>query len=99
MNIPFLNLCYIKSAFDYLIGYSMMETLSSGVLKRVEKRMKRDYNQEFLFTKPSTLFKGLNYGVDFKGGTLIELRVQDSSINISDIRINVFYSFIVLFRR
>ena len=32
------------------------------------------------------LFKGLNYGVDFKGGTLIELRVQDSSINISDIR-------------
>ena len=32
------------------------------------------------------LFKGLNYGVDFKGGTLIELRVQDSNINISDIR-------------
>jgi len=59
-NIPFLNLFYIKSAFDYLIGYSMMETLSPGVLKRVEKRMKKDYNQEFLFTKPSTLFKGLN---------------------------------------
>ena len=59
-NIPFLNLFYIKSAFDYLIGYQMMETLSPGVLKRVEKRMKKDYNQEFLFTKPSTLFKGLN---------------------------------------
>ena len=37
-----------------------METLAPGVLKRVEKRMKKDYNQEFLFTKPSTLFKGLN---------------------------------------
>ena len=32
------------------------------------------------------LFKGLNYGVDFKGGTLIELRVQDQTINISNIR-------------
>ncbi|RZO62207.1 MAG: protein translocase subunit SecF [Candidatus Pelagibacterales bacterium] len=32
------------------------------------------------------LFKGLNYGVDFKGGTLIELRVQDKNIDISTIR-------------
>jgi len=32
------------------------------------------------------LFKGLNYGVDFKGGTLIELRSLDKSISISDYR-------------
>ena len=32
------------------------------------------------------LFRGLNYGVDFKGGTLIELRVQDQTINVSTIR-------------
>jgi len=32
------------------------------------------------------LFKGLNLGVDFKGGTLIELRVENSTINISEIR-------------
>ena len=32
------------------------------------------------------MFKGLNYGVDFKGGTLIELRVMDKNINISTIR-------------
>ena len=32
------------------------------------------------------LFKGLNYGVDFKGGTLIELRVQDKTLKISKIR-------------
>ena len=31
-------------------------------------------------------FKGLNYGIDFKGGTLIELRANSKSINISDIR-------------
>jgi len=31
-------------------------------------------------------FKGLNFGIDFKGGTLIELRVEQKNINISDIR-------------
>ncbi len=32
------------------------------------------------------IIKGLNYGIDFKGGTLIELRVVDKNITISDIR-------------
>ena len=31
------------------------------------------------------IFKGLNYGIDFKGGTLIELR-SDTSLNASTIR-------------
>ena len=34
----------------------------------------------------SLLFKGLNYGVDFKGGTLIELRAVDKQITISQLR-------------
>jgi len=57
-NIPFLNLFYIKAVFDYMIGFQMMETMNPGVLKRVEKRMKKDYNQEYLFTKPSKKNKG-----------------------------------------
>ena len=32
------------------------------------------------------IFKGLNYGIDFKGGTLIELRSQSKNVNISEIR-------------
>ena len=32
------------------------------------------------------VFKGLNFGVDFKGGTLIELRITDTNIKIQDIR-------------
>ena len=31
-------------------------------------------------------FKGLNFGVDFKGGTLIEIRTSNNSISISDLR-------------
>ncbi len=31
-------------------------------------------------------FKGLNFGVDFKGGTLIELRANDKQITISSLR-------------
>jgi len=32
------------------------------------------------------LFKGLNYGIDFKGGTLIELRADSKNVKISEIR-------------
>ena len=32
------------------------------------------------------LIKGLNLGVDFKGGTLIEIRTDNSNINIAEIR-------------
>ena len=31
-------------------------------------------------------FKGLNFGVDFKGGTLIELRANDKKINVTSLR-------------
>jgi preprotein translocase SecF subunit len=31
-------------------------------------------------------FKGLNFGVDFKGGTLIELRANNETVNISSLR-------------
>ena len=32
------------------------------------------------------IFKGLNFGVDFKGGTLIELRAKDNQTNVSILR-------------
>ncbi len=32
------------------------------------------------------VFKGLNYGIDFKGGTLIELRIVNPNISINEIR-------------
>ena len=36
-------------------------------------------------------FKGLNFGIDFKGGTLIELRSTDDKINVTSLRENLKY--------
>ena len=35
------------------------------------------------------IFKGLNFGIDFKGGTLIELRSNYSKINVTSLRDNL----------
>ncbi len=40
----------------------------------------------FLISVIFIFFKGLNYGIDFKGGTLIELRADSINVNISEIR-------------
>jgi len=40
----------------------------------------------FLISIIFIFFKGLNYGIDFKGGTLIELRTEDKNISIVNIR-------------
>jgi len=39
-----------------------------------------------IFSIFTLIYNGLNLGVDFKGGTLIEIRTQDKNINISQIR-------------
>ena len=42
----------------------------------------------FSFSIMIIIFKGLNYGIDFKGGTLIELKTSNN-IQISDIRLSL----------
>ncbi len=39
-----------------------------------------------LFSLISIIYKGLNFGIDFKGGTLIELRIDSAEVKINDIR-------------
>lgn len=47
-NTPFLNLFYTRAAMDYLILYHIQEAMSPGSLKRMERKLKKDQNQEFL---------------------------------------------------
>lgn len=51
-NIPLQNLFYLRPAIDYLMMYQIQEELSPGYLRRMERRMKRDYNQEY-WLRPS----------------------------------------------
>lgn len=53
-NMPFMNLFYIKTALDYAILYNMQEAMNPGYLSRMESRIKRENNQEFL-VKPSSI--------------------------------------------
>jgi len=43
----------------------------------------------FILSMIFITFKGLNYGIDFKGGTLIELRSSETKINVSSLRDNL----------
>lgn len=46
-NTPFLNLFYTRIALDYLILYRIQESLNPGYLRRLERRIERENNQEF----------------------------------------------------
>lgn len=47
-NTPFVNLFYTRAALDYLFLYSAQEALNPGSLRRMESRMKRERDQEFI---------------------------------------------------
>lgn len=47
-NTPFLNMFYTRIALDYLILYQLQEMVSPGYLRRMERNMKKENNQEFI---------------------------------------------------
>lgn len=47
-NTPFMNLFYTRIVLDYLILYQIQEALDPGALRRMERRVEREQNQEFL---------------------------------------------------
>ena len=48
-NTPGLNLFYLKAATDYMFIYGLMEHTNPGYLKRMERRMRNDMEQQFYF--------------------------------------------------
>jgi len=47
-NTPYLNLFYTRAALDYAVLYRIQEALSPGYLRRMEQRMKRENQQEYI---------------------------------------------------
>lgn len=55
-NTPFINLFYTRMALDYMILYRMQEAMNPGYLRRMEKRIERENNQELLL-RPSSIIE------------------------------------------
>lgn len=55
-NIPFGNLFYTKQAMDYLVWYQLQETVNPGYLRRMERRIRRENNQDF-WIPPTSIVK------------------------------------------
>jgi len=55
-NTPFVNLWYTRMALDYAMLFHVREMLSPGTLRRTERRMQKEYGQEY-FIKPSSVIK------------------------------------------
>jgi NACalpha-BTF3-like transcription factor len=47
-NTPFINMWYSRAALDWAVLYHVREMLSPGTLQRTERRMKEEYNQEYI---------------------------------------------------
>jgi hypothetical protein len=54
-NVPYHNLFYTKAALDYLIFMNMNEFMDPGYLKRTERRLKKNSNQEYMLPPSEVL--------------------------------------------
>jgi len=52
---PFLNLFYTRVALDYAILYNVQEALDPGAMRRLERRLKKENDQEFLVAPSSVV--------------------------------------------
>lgn len=51
-NAPYLNLFYLRTAADYLVLYELQEAMNPGYLRRMERNVKTNNDQEF-WMRPS----------------------------------------------
>lgn len=47
-NTPFVNMFYSRTALNYLFIYGLQEQLNPGYLNRMERRMQKENNQQFI---------------------------------------------------
>lgn len=51
-NLPFANLFYLRPALDYMLLYDLQEAVSPGSVRRLERKIKKENDQQF-FMPPS----------------------------------------------
>lgn len=54
-QVPFGTLWYTRAAVDFLLWHQIKEALEPGSIRRSERRLKREYNQEYLMS-PSEVY-------------------------------------------
>lgn len=57
-NTPFINMFYTRWAMDYLVAYRIQEAINPGYLRRMERRVKKQQNQEFVVPPSSVISRG-----------------------------------------
>lgn len=57
-NTPFVNLWYTRAALDWALLYNVREMLSPGSLRRAEKKMKKDFGQEYIISPARHIKRG-----------------------------------------
>jgi hypothetical protein len=57
-NTPFINLWYTRAALDYMVLYHLQEMLSPGTLRRRERKLKEEYNQEYILPPSNVIARG-----------------------------------------
>jgi hypothetical protein len=57
-NTPFVNLFWTRPAIDYLILHRISEAVNPGYLRRMEKRIKKENNQEFIIRPSEVIPRG-----------------------------------------
>lgn len=48
-NTPFINAFYTRTAFNYLFFYGLQDYLNPGYLRRMQRNLKKQNDQEFIF--------------------------------------------------
>ena len=49
-NTPFVNLWYLRGAVDHMVLHDLQEQASPGYLRRMRKRARKDWDQDFWWT-------------------------------------------------
>jgi len=57
-NLPFANLFWAKAAMDYAVWFQLQEMQNPGYLRRMERRVKRENNQEYIVPPSSIIATG-----------------------------------------